>query len=374
MIQRQIKNTILQQLFKNKAIVIIGPRQSGKTTLIKEICFEINKAYIWLDGDEPDIREQLTNANSAFLKSIIGNNKIVVIDEAQRVKNIGLTLKLITDKIPDVQLIVSGSSALELSNKINEPLTGRKYEYFLYPISFAEQVSHTNLLDETRLLKNRLIYGYYPDVLMNPTESKVILKQLSDSYLYKDILTWENVKRPEKLERLVQLLAFQVGSQVSYNELANSTGIDNETVERYVYLLEKAFIVFRLNSFSRNLRNELKKSRKIYFYDNGIRNAVINNFNPVDLRNDIGSLWENFLISERKKYTDYNNIYSNKFFWRTQAQQEIDYIEEHSGKLFAYEFKWNTKKKAKISKTFTKAYPESESEIITPDNYTDFVM
>ncbi len=374
MIQRQIKNTILQQLFRNKAIIIIGPRQSGKTTLIKEICSEINKAYIWLDGDEPDIRAQLTNANSGFLKSIIGNNEIVVIDEAQRIKNIGLTLKLITDKIPGVQLIVSGSSALELSNKINEPLTGRKYEYFLYPISFAEQVKHTNILDENRLLKNRLIYGYYPDVVTNPPEAKIILKQLSDSYLYKDILTWENVKRPEKLERLVQLLAFQIGSQVSYNELANSAGIDNETVERYIYLLEKAFIVFRLNSFSQNLRNELKKSKKIYFYDNGIRNAVINNFNPVNLRNDIGSLWENFLISERKKYTAYNNIYSNKFFWRTQAQQEIDYIEERNGKLFAYEFKWNTKKKAKISKTFTRAYTESESKIITPDNYTDFIM
>ena len=373
MIHRQIKGKIKQHLFKKKAIIIIGPRQSGKTTLLKELCKEVNKSYIWLDGDEPDDRKELTDANSVFLKSLIGDNKIVVIDEAQRIKNIGLTLKLITDKIPDVQLIVSGSSALELANKINEPLTGRKYEYFLFPLSFAEMVNQNSLREEKRLLQKRLIYGYYPDVVSQPAESKTILKQLSDSYLYKDILTWENIKRPDKLEQLVQLLAFQVGSQVSYNELANSVGIDNQTVERYIYLLEKAFIVFRLNSFSRNLRNELKKSKKIYFYDNGIRNAVINNFNPVDLRNDIGVLWENFLISERMKYTHYNDIYANTFFWRTRSQAEIDYIEQREGKLFACEFKWNTKKNHKISKTFINAYPESKIQIITPENFMNFI-
>ena len=303
MIERELKNIIIKHLFKKKAVILIGPRQSGKTTLIKEIC-----------------------------------------------------------------------KAIELSNKINEPLTGRKYEYFLFPVSFAEKAKHSNLLEEKRLLKHRLVYGYYPDVITNPGKEKTIIKLLSDSYLYKDILTWENIKKPDKLERLVQLLAFQVGSQVSYNELSNSAGIDNETVERYIYMLEKAFIIFRLNSFSKNLRNELKKSKKFYFYDNGIRNAVINSFNPVELRKDIGILWENFLISERMKYIHYNNIYSNKFFWRTHAQQEIDYIEERDGKLFAYEFKWNPLKKGNISKTFIKAYPDSEIKIITQDNYTDFIM
>ncbi|MEA2043479.1 MAG: ATP-binding protein [Bacteroidota bacterium] len=373
MIQRQLKNIIIRQLFKKKAIIIIGPRQSGKTTLMQNICNEIGEKQIWLDGDEPDIRKQLSNVNSALLKSLIGNNKIVIIDEAQRIKNIGLTLKLITDKIPEVQLIVSGSSALELSNKINEPLTGRKYEYFLFPISFAEQANNTDIIEEKRLLNHRLIYGYYPDVVTNPSEAKIILKQLSDSYLYKDILTWENLKRPEKLERLIQLLAYQIGSQISYNELANSAGLDNETVERYIYLLEKAFIVFRLNSYSRNLRNELKKSKKIYFYDNGIRNAVINNFKSIELRNDTGALWENFLICERMKYTHYNNVFLNKYFWRTRTQQEIDYIEERDGKLYAYEFKRNPKKKVKISKSFINAYPDSETKLISTDNYTEFI-
>ncbi len=374
MIQRQIKEKIKQQLYKNKAIVIVGPRQSGKTTLLKEICNELGKKYIWLDGDEADDREDLANANSTFLKSLIGNNELVIIDEAQRIKNIGLTLKLITDKIPDVQLIVSGSSALELANKVNEPLTGRKYEHFLFPLSFGEMVNYSSLREEQRLMQRRLIYGYYPDVVTRSSEAKTILKQLSDSYLYKDILTWENIKRPDKLESLLRLLAFQVGSQVSYNELANSMGIDNQTVERYIYLLEKAFVIFRLNSFSRNLRNELKKSKKIYFYDNGIRNAILNNFNPPDLRNDIGALWENFLISERIKHIHYNDLYANTFFWRTRLQAEIDYIEERNGVLFAYEFKWNTKKKHKIAKVFTDSYPNSQTHIITPENYTGFII
>ncbi len=375
MINRKLKKIILDNLFKNKAIILFGPRQTGKTTLIQEVCKSTKKSMIWLDGDEPDIREQLSGATSTFLKSLIGQHKIVVIDEAQRIKNIGLTMKLITDKIPETQLIVSGSSAFGLANKINEPLTGRKFEYLLLPISFQEKRDDTSLLEEKRLLNHRLIYGYYPDVLNASGNRKEILKSLSDSYLYKDILTWENIKKPDKLERLVQLIAFQLGSQVSYNELSRSSGLDNETVERYIYLLEKAFIIFRLNSFSRNLRTELKKSKKIYFYDNGIRNAVINNFNAVEQRSDVGALWENFLISERIKYNNYNAVYANRFFWRTQAQQEIDYIEEREGQLFAYEFKWNTSKAGKkaISKTFTTAYPESKTEVITPLNFTNFV-
>ena len=252
----------------------------------------------------------------------------MVIDEAQRIEDIGLRLKLITDQINDVQLIATGSSSFDLANKINEPLTGRKWEYKIYPISFKEMVNHHGLLEEKRMLPHRLIYGYYPEIVNNPGEEKEILKQLSDSYLYKDILMWEQIKKPDKLLKLLQALAFQVGSQVSYNELAQTCGMDSKTVEKYIILLEQTFIIFRLGSFSRNLRNELKNSKKIFFYDNGIRNALIANFSPAETRTDIGALWENFLISERVKALHYSNKWSNYWYWRTKEQKEIDRSEE----------------------------------------------
>jgi len=373
MIKRQLANLIRKRMNDNKAIIILGPRQSGKTTLVKNLAEDSGKKFLWLNGDETDIRQQLENPTSTRIKNIIGKNKMLVIDEAQRIENIGLCIKLITDNIPEVKVIATGSSSFELANKINEPLTGRKWEFFLLPFSFAEMVSHHGLQDEKRLLEQRMIFGYYPEAVNNPSDEPARLKQLADSYLYKDILTWENIKKPDRLEKLVQALALQVGSEVKFSELGQTVGLDNETTERYISLLEKAFIVFRIGSLSRNVRNELKKSRKIYFYDNGLRNAVINQFNTLELRSDKGALWENFLMTERLKLQNYQGISATRYFWRTNAQQEIDYLEERNGKLSAFEFKWKSKEKNKFPKTFLDAYPGSHTETITNDTFEEFL-
>lgn len=356
----------------NKAIILLGARQTGKTFLLNQL-LKNKPDVLWLNGDEPEIQSIFENISSTRLKATLANNKIVVIDEAQRIADIGIKLKLITDNIKEIQLIATGSSAFELSNSINEPLTGRKWEYYLYPFSFAEMVKHHGFLEENRLINHRLIYGYYPEVVNSAGNEKNVLKQLTDSYLYKDILMWEHIKMPDKLIKLLQALAFQLGSQVSYNELGKLVGMDMKTVEKYIQLLEQVYIIFRLGSFSRNLRSELNSSRKIYFYDNGIRNAIIANFNPPELRQDIGALWENFLISERFKYLQNNNVWANRFFWRTHSQQEIDYIEEREGRLFAYEFKWNLSKNISFPKTFLSTYPDSELKLITPNNFEEFV-
>lgn len=373
MIKRLLESTLIKRMADKKAIILLGPRQSGKTTLIKHLTERSGKKLLFWNGDETDVRTMLEKPTSTKLRNLIGKNRLLVIDEAQRIENIGLCIKLITDNIPEVKVTATGSSAFELANKINEPLTGRKWEYQLYPLSFAEMCQYHGEIDERRLLEQRLIYGYYPEVVTSPGSEKNLLKQIAGSFLYKDILTWEKIHKPDRLERLVQALAFQVGNEVSYNELGQLIGLDNQTVEKYIHLLEKSFVVFRISSLSRNLRNELKKSRKIYFYDNGLRNAVINQFNPIGLRNDTGALWENFLISERIKHTHYNEIYCNRFFWRTHAQQEIDYIEEREGKLFAFEFKWNKKAKVKFPKAFASNYPKAEMKLITPDNFEEFI-
>jgi predicted AAA+ superfamily ATPase len=372
MINRIHLQNILSKLFSGKALILLGPRQTGKTTLLKQIESAHKEESIWLDCDEPDIREKLTNVSSTELKNLIGNKKYIFIDEAQRVENIGLSLKLITDNLQDVQLIVSGSSALEISNKINETLTGRKFEFRLYPLSLTELSAHHGQLVENRLIENRMIYGYYPDVVNNPGSEELILKELIDSYLYKDILLFKEIRKPYILPKLLKLLAIQIGSEVSTSELAQNLQIDRDTVERYLDLLEKSFIIFRLGSFSRNLRTELNKSKKIYFFDTGIRNALISNFNSLELRTDKGALWENFLISEKMKHNSYNYVFCNSYFWRTHQQQEIDYVEEKQGKLYAWEFKWDRKHKAKIPKTFMDAYPESESYIIDRQNFWTF--
>jgi len=373
-IKRKTENLVLDNLFKGKVILIFGARQVGKTTLVKNLLKKTEHPYLWLNGDEADVRIIFKDATSSKLRSLIGKNKIVVIDEAQRIENIGICLKLLVDNFPDLQVIATGSSSFELANKIKEPLTGRKMEYLLFPLSFGEMSEHYGLLEEKRLLEIRMLYGSYPDIVTTAENKTELLKQLADSYLYKDILIWEKIQKSEKLERLVQALAFQVGNEVSYLELGQMTGLDNETTEKYIALLEKAFIIFRLGSFSRNLRNELKKSRKIYFLDNGIRNAVINNFNSLQLRNDVGALWENFIISERMKFIHYNRLFANRYFWRTYQQNEVDYIEEREGKLFAFEFKWNKKSKRKFPKLFENTYPESKNELITPDNFETFVL
>ena len=373
MIKRILEESIGSKLHKGKAVIIMGPRQVGKTTLTKEL-FRNSKDVLWLNGDEIDVRSLFEEISSTRLRLIIGNNKVIVIDEAQRITNIGIKLKLITDQIPEVQLIATGSSSFDLANKVNEPLTGRKWEYKMLPISFSEMVEHHGLLEEKRLIPHRLVYGYYPDVVTNIGNEKDILKQLSDSYLYKDILMWEQIKKPDKLLKLLQALAFQVGSQVVYSEIGQICGLDAKTVEKYIVLLEQTFVIFRLGSFSRNLRNELKSSRKIFFYDNGIRNALIANFGQIESRQDIGMLWENFLIAERMKKISYGNHWVNSWFWRTQQQKEIDYVEEEDGKLSAFEFKWNPEAKVKQPTQFQTAYPDSTFKVIHSNNFEEFLL
>jgi predicted AAA+ superfamily ATPase len=374
MVERILVDRLMSKMGDRKVLILYGPRQAGKTTVLRMLEEKLHEKIKWWNGDEPDHRAQLQNPTSTELRNMIGDSKYVFIDEAQRIVNIGLCLKLIADNIQGVKVLASGSSAFELANEINEPLTGRKWEFWLFPFSHQELSAHHGAEVERRLMQNRMIYGYYPDVVNNPGNEPDILRELSGSYLYKDILTWERIQKPDKLERLVQALALQLGSEVSFNELGQLCGIDNETVEKYISLLEKAFIVFRLNSFSRNLRNELKKRRKIYFYDNGIRNSVINQYSPLELRSDTGQLWENFLISGRLKFRLNSGRYMNTYFWRTTAQQEIDYIEESEGKLRAFEMKWNPLKRTLISRSFIKGYPDAGLMIITPENYEQFLI
>lgn len=372
MIQRQLQSLLQEKLYRGKAIILIGARQTGKTTLLKELV-QNSESTLWLNADDLEVRNLVQGLTIAKLQSQFGAYKNVVIDEAQRIENVGLQLKLITDNMPHLQLLVTGSSALEIANTINEPLTGRKYEYKLYPLSFNELQQHFGLIKEQMNLPLRLVYGSYPDVVCNPREEKDILSQLADSYLYKDVLQWERVKKPDKLLKLLQALAYQIGSEVNYTELAQLVGLDKETIGNYITLLEQAQVVFRLGSFSRNLRNELKFARKIYFYDNGIRNALISNYSDISIRQDMGALWENYLVSERVKYNQYNSRYVNNYFWRTTQMQEIDYLEESDGILSAYEFKWNPKKSAKTNLTFRRAYPDVPIVTITRDNYIDFL-
>ena len=373
MVKRAIYEQIIQNLFKGKAIIITGPRQVGKTTLLHTIMKERDNKVLYLNCDEPDIRPLLENASSTSLKNLIGNNSLILIDEAQRVKNIGLTLKLLVDNFKEIQVIATGSSALELANEINEPLTGRKREYHLYPFSTGELVANTTVLQESRVLEQRMIYGFYPDIVNSPAEAQANLLELTNNYLFKDVLSLQDVRKPALLERLLIALALQVGNEISYNEIAQTIGTDHKTIDRYLELLEKCFVIFQVGGFSRNLRNEIKKGKKIYFYDNGIRNAIIKNFSTLSLRQDVGCLWENLLVSERRKANHYANHYVNTYFWRTHKQQEIDMIEETGGKLYAWEFKWNEKAKAKIPDTFLDAYPGSETGIINRKNYMEFV-
>ena len=375
MFTRELYPVILDQCFKGKAIILLGARQVGKTTLLRQVIQTAQTEVQYLNCDEPQVVEALTNRNLRELVLLVGKAKYIVIDEAQKVNNIGLTLKLIVDNIPDVQVIATGSSAFELRNRLNEPLTGRKLEYQMYPISTNEIYQSSGYVDVKRLLETRLIYGSYPEAPSNLDNAQSLLLSLSDSYLYKDILTMDSMRKPDVLNKLLQALAFQIGSEVSYNELAQTIGTDSKTVEKYIDLLEKCFIIFRLNGLSRNLRNELKKAKKIYFCDNGVRNAVIQQFAPVALRNDMGQLWENFFISERIKRNHYLGHHCNIYFWRTTSQQEIDYIEESDGQMSAFEMKWNPKKATvKLPEAFLKAYSVKQTAVVTTENYLDWLI
>ncbi|MCD8182033.1 MAG: ATP-binding protein [Bacteroides sp.] len=375
MIERLLKQKIEMMIGSEKAIIIMGSRQVGKSTLLREM-FADSQDVLWLNGDDLDVQELFEGITSTRLKVIIGKKKFVIIDEAQRIADVGLKLKLITDQVKGVQLIATGSSSFELASKVNEPLTGRKREYKMYPLSFAEMVEHTNLIEEKRMLPHRLIFGYYPEVVTSPGDEKAVLKELADSYLYKDILSLDSIGKPDKLVKLLQALALQIGSQVSYNEIGQLVGFDTKTVDRYIDMLEKNYVIFRLGSFARNLRNELKASRKIYFYDNGIRNAVLANFSMFENRTpeEAGALWENFIISERIKRNAYSGSYCNYWFWRTQQQKEIDYIEEEDGRISTYEFKWDPAAKYKYPQQFIDAYPGSSFEVIHRSNIEEFLL
>jgi len=373
MIQRAIQRQIEHCFFKGKAIIIYGARQVGKTTLIREI----QKKYpatdsLYINCDEPDLRSSLTAVTSTVLKELIGRKKIIFIDEAQRVKNIGITLKLFVDNFPDRQIVAIGSSALGVSNEIIEPLTGRKYEFQLLPFALAELHQKYSKLELNRLLEKRMLFGMYPEIVEKADEAETLIKSLANSYLYKDVLQYQSLKRPELLEKLLTALALQVGSEVSYTELANLLDVNKDTIANYIQLLEKVFIIFRLSPFNRDLRSELTKLRKIYFYDTGIRNALINNFNSLSFRQDIGPLWENFMISERMKRNFNQGNHVNVYFWRTHQQQEIDYLEERGGALAGFEFKWKGGKR-RTPQIFLETYAGSRVEFIDSQNYADFV-
>lgn len=374
MIKRSIENLIKGQLHGGRAIIVMGARQVGKTTLLKQVFSTDSSDVLWMSGDEPDVRGMFENMTSTRLRSIIGNHRVVIIDEAQRIEDIGIKLKLIIDQIPSVQLMATGSSSFELANKINEPLTGRKWEYKLFPLSFTELVNETNLLEEKRMVPHRMVYGSYPDVVTHPGKEVAILRELTESYLYKDILEFDRIHKPEKLTKLLQALAYQVGAEVSYNELSQLCGLDAKTVASYISILEQAYIIFRLGTFSRNLRNELKNSRKIFFYDNGIRNALIGNFSQVENRTDTGALFENYAIAERMKRKEYLMDYARSWFWRNTNKQEIDYIEEKDGKIHAYELKWNPKRKASAPLSFRNAYPDADFTVINRENIEDLLL
>ncbi len=374
-IQRKLQETVTKRLFRRKAIIILGARQVGKSTLMSHVSETLEGPILDLNCDDPDVRNMLTDINSVNLRLLVGRNKIIAIDEAQRVENIGLVLKRIVDEYPNVQLLVSGSSSLRLKSSINEPLTGRKYEYEMYPISTGELYDTFGLMSTMQYLEARLIYGSYPDVITHPDEAKDLLRALTDSYLYKDILEMDEVRKPAVLQKILVALALQLGSEVSFNEVARTVGNDPKTVERYIDLLEKCYVLYSLPGLSRNLRNELKKTRKIFFYDTGIRNAILQNYAHVSLRNDMGALWENFFIMERIKYNAYMGRLVNYYFWRTTTQQEIDLIEESDGEFSIFEMKWNPSKgTVKFPQSFMESYHPKEAVVVTPENYLEYLI
>lgn len=373
MIRRTIQDAVKRSLFKGKAIIIYGARQVGKTTLIRALQQDAAVPSIYLSCDEPDVRRALAGKTSTELKMLIGANKLVLIDEAQRVAAIGITIKLLTDTAPDVQVIATGSSAFELSSRIEEPLTGRKREFRLYPFSLTELGQMYSPVEVRRLVERCLIFGLYPEVINAPETAAAALREIARSDLYKDVLAFQQIRNAEALERLVQSVALQIGNEVSYNELAQQVGVDKKTIASYLRILEQAFIIFRLGSFSRNLRNELKRSRKIYFLDTGIRNAVINNLNPPELRGDVGGLWENFVIAERMKRNHDQQLFPSSYFWRSHQGQEIDYLEELNGELRGYEINWR-EKRMKVPAAFSAAYPDCPVTLINRENLAGFVL
>ena len=373
MIQRLLADTLQKDFFRGKILVITGPRQAGKTTLVQQLQIPLQETLV-LNCDDHSDAEKLENPTTTDIQNLIGGYRYVFIDEAQRVNNIGLTLKMIADLYKDrIQVVVTGSSSFDLNNSINEPATGRLLEYRLYPLSLSEIAHHTSWHEADKQMEQRLIYGSYPEVVTDPAHAIQTLTMLTNNYLYKDILSYKGMRKPDVLQRLLQALALQVGSEVSYTELSRTIGIDKVTVENYIDLLEKCFVIFRLSSFSRNMRTEIRKGKKVYFYDNGIRNALIRNFAPTHLRQDTGMLWENLMMSERMKHNALTGNYANLYFWRTHDKQEIDLIEERDVQLHCYEFKYNPRRSSALPASFANSYGDAEYTVITTGNYKDFV-
>jgi len=372
--QRILQQTIETALFKGKVIIVYGARRTGKTTLVRQILKKYPENAEYINCELQEYQEALNTTNSVLLKDFIGKNRLIVLDEAQHIHNIGLILKVLVDTFPHVQFIATGSSSFDLSSKISEPLTGRLRQYLLLPLSVEELREQFSLIDLQAMLPNILRFGLYPQVFTAAGNEKIEeLTDISNNYLYKDILQFENLKKPELISGLLKAIALQTGSEASYNELAQLTGTNAHTVRRYLELLEKNFIIFRLSSFSRNLRKEINKSQKFFFYDLGIRNALIRNYNEPEIRTDTGSLWENFCISERIKYNENHRNFVNTYFWRTYDQKEIDYIEEAAGELRCFEFKYNPKTKSKIPAEFFTTYPDSSFSVITPNNFYELI-
>lgn len=378
MFERSIKKNITNKLYQGKVIIIYGARRTGKTTLSKQILKEqekINKKVKYLNCESLNVKSNIETTNEIALKEYLGDSELVVLDEAQNINKIGSILKLLVDTYPQIQIIATGSSSFELSNQLGEPLVGRSREFILYSFSMEEIKTKYDLFDISGKMSNILRYGLYPPVFDLSEEDAVEeLNNITSKYLYKDILTFDNIKNSNILLDLLRLLALQIGNEVSFNELGQKLGLSSISVQKYIDLLEKCFIIFSLRSFNRNLRKEIGKSKKIYFYDLGIRNALIANFNPLNLRNDVGFLWENFCIIERMKFNEYHKNYCNKYFWRMYSGQEIDYIEEYGGKLDAYEFKYSPKTKVREPSRFLETYNNTSFNVIHSDNWTKFLL
>ncbi|MBI5755151.1 ATP-binding protein [Candidatus Peregrinibacteria bacterium] len=378
-IPRTIVSSVEKHISKRKKdhriVVIYGPRQSGKTTLVKYLLTKHPDAAEYFNCDFPDVREQFSYERTPQIANAVKGLKLIILDEAQRIENIGLVLKILADQHPETQVIATGSSSFDLSNKISEPLTGRKMVFKIFPLSFEECFGRLSKIEQQRGIEHFLRFGGYPGLIDDSEkEAEQKLLEISESYLFKDIFTFQDLRKPELLTKLLRLLAFQIGQEVSFHELAQQLGVDQTVIQRYLFLLEEAFVVFRLGAFHRNLRTVIRKSQKIYFWDLGIRNAVIQNFNSLTLRNDIGALWENFCAAERLKYLGNHQRQANAYFWRTYASKEIDYIEEVGGRLTAFEFKWNTTKKIRYPSDFASAYHGTAFTVIHPENVADFVM
>ncbi|MFN8347008.1 MAG: ATP-binding protein [Spirosomataceae bacterium] len=374
-ISRILENTLHKYLVSGKVNVLYGARRVGKTFLIRKIVEKLGLPYVWLNGDLPDIQKFLAERNLAKYKSLLAGKELLIIDEAQSVPYIGPALKIIVDEIPSLKIIASGSSAFDLSNNLGEPLVGRAHWHELYPISQAELGTLENYLETARNLEERLIYGSYPDVclLPNSTDKELYLIELTGSYLLRDIVSFDGVKNSSKVYDLLKLVAFQIGKEVSLLELGNQLEMSKNTVKKYLDLLEKVYVLKKVRGFSKNLRKEITKNSRWYFWDNGVRNAIIGDFKPLAFRNDVGELWENYLMYERLKKNKYAGKHQQTYFWRTYDQQEIDCIEVKNLELEAYEFKWGNKK-AKLPKAFAEAYPDAKFEVITKENYLDFIQ